>query len=438
MFKMAATNGLKESPILKKYVENGDVVGICVSGGLDSKTVALRLRLAGVKVKCFTADIGQPDEDDVQDVIKKMAPCGVETIVVDLKKEIAEGAFEAVAAQAMYDGGYWQSTGIGRYVTARGLLETMKKHGCTVLSHGATGRGNDQVRFERYVNVMDPSFKVYAPWRDPVLLEEFPGRTQMLSFLQKHGIGHQIVSQATKRYSTDANICGLSNEAEDLESMQTPITIVNPVMGVWPKDAPDKQEEITMKFVSGRCTEINGKAVSALEAVQQSNLIAGRNGIGLCQALENRILGTKSRGVYEAPGMTLLGHALDCVYMSVLDRRSTALFRQLSTHISDQIYDGRYFDPSTRAAINAVWQLAEPANGTVKLGLHKGHMFFLALTNCPHSIYFEEDSSMEASGGLNPASSQGYLEVSSVEAKALAKAKLIDTGSVWSKRQKTA
>mmetsp|Transcript_3751 Transcript_3751/g.7561 ORF Transcript_3751/g.7561 Transcript_3751/m.7561 type:complete len:369 (+) Transcript_3751:1-1107(+) len=367
-----------------------------------------------------------------------MAPCGVETVVVDLKNEIAEGAFEAVACQASYDGGYWQSTGIGRYVTARGLLTAMKKHGCTVLSHGATGRGNDQVRFERYVNVMDPSFKVYAPWRDPALLEEFPGRTQMLEYLQKHGIGHQIVSQAKKRYSTDANICGLSNEAEDLESMETPMTIVNPLMGVWPKDAPDKHEELTLRFEKGRCVALNGKAMTPLQVLQEANKIAGRNGIGISQALENRILGTKSRGVYEAPGMTLLGHGITCVYQAVLDRRATKLFEHLSSHVSDQIYDGRYFDPSTRAAITAIWQLAEPADGTVKLGLYKGHMDFLSLTECPHSVYFEADSSMEASEGLNPVSSQGYLEVSAVEAKSLAKAGLIDYGSAWAKRQKTA
>jgi len=408
-----------------------------VSGGLDSKTVALRLRLAGVKVKCFTADIGQPDEDDINDVVKKMAPCGVETFVVDLKNEIAEGAFEAIACQGSYDGGYWQSTGIGRYVTARGLLAEMKKHGCTVLSHGATGRGNDQVRFERYVNVSDPGFKVYAPWRDPALLEEFPGRSQMLAFLEKHGIGHQIISQAKKRYSTDANICGLSNEAEDLESMETPMTIVNPVMGVWPKDAPDAEEELTLRFEKGRCVALNGTAMGALEVLQQANKIAGRNGIGISQALENRILGTKSRGVYEAPGMCLLGHAVGCVYQAVLDRRATGLFGNLSRHVSDQIYDGRYFDPSTRAAISAIWQLAEPADGTVKLGLYKGHMNFLSLTDCPHSIYFEADSSMEASEGLNPVSSQGYLEVSAVEAKSMAKAGLIDSGSVWAKRRKT-
>jgi len=429
---------MPESEILKNYIKNGDVVGICVSGGLDSKTVALRLRLAGVKVKCFTADIGQPDEEDINDIVTKMAPCGVETIIVDLKNEIAEAAMEAVACKASYDGGYWQSTGIGRYVTARGLLQEMKKHGCTVLSHGATGRGNDQVRFERYVNVMDPTFKVYAPWRDPALLEEFPGRSQMLTYLEKHGITHTIVSQAKKRYSTDANICGLSNEAEDLESMETPMTIVNPVMGVWPKDAPDAVEDITMKFEKGRCVAINGKAMSPLEVLQTCNKIAGRNGMGLSQALENRILGTKSRGVYEAPGMELLGQGVTYVYQAVLDRRSTGLFKHLAGHISDQIYDGRYFDPSTRCAINAIWQLAEPATGTVKLGMIKGHAHFLSLTDVPHTIYFEADSSMEASEGLNPVSSQGYLEVSSVEAKAMAKAGLIDIESVWAKRQKTA
>lgn len=429
---------MPESEILKRYVANGDVVGICVSGGLDSKTVALRLRLAGVKVKCFTADIGQPDEDDINDVVKKMAPCGVETFIVDLKNEIAEGAFEAIACQGSYDGGYWQSTGIGRYVTARGLLTEMKKHGCTVLSHGATGRGNDQVRFERYVNVMDPSFKVYAPWRDPALLEEFPGRTQMLEFLKKHGLDHKIVSQATKRYSTDANICGLSNEAEDLESIETPMTIVNPVMGVWPKDAPNAEEEISLTFKSGRCVAINGNERTPLEVLQTCNKIAGRNGIGISHALENRILGTKSRGVYEAPGMALLGQALIFVYQAVLDRRSTSLFQTLASHVADQIYDGRYFDPSTRAAIGAIWQLAEPASGTVKLGLLKGHMNFLALKDVKHSIYFEADSSMEASEGLNPVSSQGYLEVSAVEAKSMAKAGLIDSGSVWLKRRRTA
>eukprot|EP00418_Pyrodinium_bahamense_P014728 CAMPEP_0179124522 /NCGR_PEP_ID=MMETSP0796-20121207/58850_1 /TAXON_ID=73915 /ORGANISM="Pyrodinium bahamense, Strain pbaha01" /LENGTH=157 /DNA_ID=CAMNT_0020823189 /DNA_START=1 /DNA_END=471 /DNA_ORIENTATION=+ len=156
--------------------------------------------------------------------------------------------------------------------------------------------------------------------------------------------------------------------------METAMTIVNPIMGVWPKDAPNTQEEVTLRFEKGRCVAINGKAMQPIEALQTANKIAGRNGIGISQALENRILGTKSRGVYEAPGMTLLGQGVNYVYQAVLDRRATKLFAHLSGHVADQIYDGRYFDPSTRAAINAIWQLVEPANGTVKLGLYKGNM----------------------------------------------------------------
>merc|ERR1711979_163910 len=190
------------------------------------------------------------------------------------------------------------------------------------------------------------------------------------------------------------------------------------------------------RFEKGRCVAVNGKSLRPLKVVQTANKLAGRNGIGLSHALENRILGTKSRGVYEAPGMTLLAQSLLYVYQAVLDRRSTNLFKQLSHHVADQIYDGRYFDPSTRTAIAAIWQLAEAADGTVKIGLYKGHMHFLSLTECPHSVYFEADSSMEASEGLNPVSSQGFLEVSSVEAKAMAKAGLIDVESVWAKRRK--
>lgn len=368
-------------------------------------------------------------------MVTKMAPCGVETVVVDLKDDMAEVAFEAIACQAKYDGGYWQSTGLGRIVTARGLLAAMKKDGCSVLSHGATGRGNDQVRFERYVNVLDPEFKVYAPWRDQALLDEFPGRTQMLTFLQKHNIGHQIVSQATKRYSTDANICGLSNEAEDLESLETSMSICNTIMGVWPQQAPDATEEVTFRFEKGRCVSINGKTMTPLEVLDTANKIGGRNGVGISHALENRILGTKSRGVYEAPGMALLGAAIEYVYQAILDRRSTSLFQALSKHVADQIYDGRYFDPSTRAAVNAIWDLAAFCIGTIKVGLYKGHVHFVSLTDVPHSIYFEEDASMEASSGLNPVSSQGFLEVSSVEAKAMAKAGLIDSTSAWKKRR---
>ena len=204
-------------------------IGICVSGGLDSKTVTTRLLEAGLDVQCFSADLAQPDEENIEDIIVKMAPTGAETIIVDLKDEMADACFLVLKALATYDGGYWNTTGIARAVTVRGLIDAMKARGCTVLSHGATGRGNDQVRFERYTNVLAPEMSIYAPWRDPELLEQFPGRKEMAEYLQQKGI--EADTGVRKRYSTDANLAGLSHEAEDLEELDTSCQIVEPIMG---------------------------------------------------------------------------------------------------------------------------------------------------------------------------------------------------------------
>ena len=397
----------------------GMKVGICVSGGLDSKTVTKRLKEEGCDVTCFCANLAQPDETDVEDIKHKMAPCGVETIIVDLRAEMAEAAFEVIMAQAKYDGGYWQSTGIGRHVTCRGLITKMKSMGIQVLAHGATGRGNDQVRFERYTNVLSPEMKVYAPWRDPSLLAEFPGRTQMLAYLNSKGIQHELVT-TKKKYSTDANIAGLSHEAEDLEELETPMSIVIPILCKWPQDAPDKVENVKLRFAKGRCVQINGADVTPLEALTLANTIGGRNGVGMSHALENRIIGTKSRGVYEAPGMTLLGKGCEYLYQAALDRQSTILFKVLSAHVSDQLYFGRYFDPSTQAALTAIRELASRASGLVEVELYKGNIHFHSMTELAFSMYNAADASMEASDGLNPASSQGYCEVASVEAKVMA------------------
>lgn len=397
----------------------GKTAGACVSGGLDSRTIAKLMVEAGVNVIGFTAGIGQPDEKDINDVATRMSACGIETVIVDLRKEMADACFEAIKAQAMYDGGYWNSTGIGRAVSIRGMVGEMKKRGCDVLVHGATGRGNDQMRIERYTNVFAPGMKVYAPWRDAELLKRFPGRTQMVDYLATFGI--QAFAGGKKKYSTDANMAGLSHEAEDLESMETSMSIVEPTMGVWPQQAPDKPEVVTIRFDKGCAVAINGKDVTPLEAITLANQIGGRNGIGMKHALENRIIGTKSRGVYEAPGMELLGTALRYVYQATMDRRATAFFLSLSKLITDQIYDGHYYDPVCVAARAAVDTFAQYANGTVTLSLYKGNIFFDALKDCPASLYNEADSSMEASDGISPVSSQGFAEIQSVEAIMLAK-----------------
>ena len=398
----------------------GKKVGICVSGGLDSKTVAARLTQAGIACVNFTADLAQPDEEDIEAVRDKMQPCGAETVIVDLKNEMAEACFRMVRTQAMYDGGYWNTTGIARAVTVRGLLGAMRERGCDVLAHGATGRGNDQLRFERYTNVLAPDMEVYAPWRDPELLEQFPGRKQMVAWLREHGIEADIGPH--KRYSTDANLAGLSHEAEDLEDLDTPMLIVDPIMCVWPHKAPEEPEEVVLRFEKGNCTAIDGEDLSPLEVMYRANTIGGRNGVGLRNALENRIIGTKSRGVYEAPGLELLGTGLRVIYQAVMDRRSTQLFHTLSQNYAQQIYDGRLFDPQARAILAAVDVLAEYASGTVTLSLYKGNLYFNKLEDCPHTLYNPADASMEASDGLNPVSSQGFVEVLSVEARALANA----------------
>jgi len=158
----------------------GKKIGICVSGGLDSKAVTARLIEAELDVVGFTADLAQPDEDDIEDIPRRMASAGAETRIVDLKDAMAKASMLVVKAQAQYDGGYWNTTGIARAVTVHGLLDAMREEGCTVLAHGATGRGNDQLRFERYTNVLAPEMKIYAAWRDPDLLEQFPGRREMV------------------------------------------------------------------------------------------------------------------------------------------------------------------------------------------------------------------------------------------------------------------
>jgi argininosuccinate synthase len=276
--------------------------------------------------------------------------------------------------------------------------------------------------------VLAPDMKVYAAWRDPELLKQFPGRKQMAEYLRAKGI--EASQGPAKRYSTDANLAGLSHEAEDLESLETPATIVTPTMGVWPQDAPDQIETVSLRFEKGICSEINGKRLGAVEMLVEANRVAGRNGIGISNALENRIIGTKSRGVYEAPGMELLGRGLAAIYQAVLDRRASTLFRELSKLVSDQIYDGRLFDPAPRAALAAIDLMADKASGSVEFGLYKGNLFFQQLTDCAASLYNEADASMEASDGLNPTSSQGYVEVQSVEAIALARAEQIKA-PVW-------
>jgi argininosuccinate synthase len=398
----------------------GEAVAFAASGGLDSCTITRWLTEQGVRVVCLTADIAQPDEPDFSEIGKRMMACGAaDFVALPLHDAIAEAGLHAVQSQSCYEGRYWNTTGIGRHVIVAGMVPEMRKRGIKVLSHGATGRGNDQVRFQLCTNMLAPEFEVYAPWRDEEFLNRFRGRSEMIDYCVERKL--PIKASKEKPYSTDANLLGLTHEAGKLESLQTPASFVRPEMGVLPSEAPDKPETLTIRFEKGRPVSFGGEAVTAFQAVSRANQLGGRNGVGIGYHLvENRFVGIKSRGVYEAPGMEVLGTAYNYLLQLVLDRRSRELFDALSGLISRQVYQGYGFDLATRMARQALAEVNDLATGTIAVALYKGQVNFVSAADAPHSLYSEERSSMEAVGDFDHADSEGFLRVLSVGARALA------------------
>jgi len=410
----------------------GKTIAFAASGGLDSCTVTKWLTENGVTVVCFTADIAQPDETDFSTVETRMRACGAaDYVAIPLHDMIAESGIEVIQFQARYEGAYWNTTGIGRHVIVAGVIPEMQKRGIKILSHGATGRGNDQVRFQLCTNMLAPEFAVYAPWRDPAFLDRFRGRSEMIDYCEKHKLPIKVSKSAP--YSTDANLLGLTHEAGKLEHLDTSPWFVTPGMGVLPKDAPDEAETVAIRFEKGRPTTINGKAVTAFQAVHQANALGGKHAIGICTHLvENRFVGIKSRGVYEAPGMELLGTAYAFLLQLVLDRRSRELFDSLSILHAKQIYQGYGFDLATHMARQALAPVNALATGTIRVKLYKGGVHFDAAEDVPHQMYSESNASMEAIGEFNHADSEGFLRVLQVSARALAANKQV-VAPTWAK-----
>ncbi len=396
------------------------IVGGAVSGGLDSCTVTHWLSSKGFSVHCFTVDLGQPDEEDLNAIKERLLGCGAEgACIVPGQQALAEAGLKVIQAQARYEGGYWNTTGIARPVTVRAILPELQKHGIGVLFHGATGRGNDQVRFQLASNMLDPSLTVYAPWRDPEFVKQFPGRQQMIEYCEKNGL--PIRPRRVARYSTDANFLGLTHEAGDLEDVTIPPYFVEPGMGVWPWDAPDRPESVSVRWEEGMPVAINGKALDLVSCFKEANRIAGRHGVGIgTHVVENRFVGIKSRGIYEAPAMELLGSTYEYLLQFVLDRRAREFFEHVSRVVSVQIYQGYWLDLATTAALAALEPIRRLATGTITVRLYKGNVAFESADNTPgampHSLY-TDDSSMEALGSYGHVDAEGFLKVLGVSAK---------------------
>lgn len=402
------------------YDKGSSVFGGAVSGGLDSCTVTHWLHQNGVNVHCFTVDLGQPDEENLQAVADRMMACGAsEATIVPGKEMLAEAGLKVLQSQARYEGGYWNTTGIARPITVKAILRKLQDHDINVLFHGATGRGNDQVRFQLASNMLQPGMEVYAPWRDQEFLNKFPGRQQMIDYCELNKL--PIRPARESRYSTDANFLGLTHEAGDLEDVAISPDFVEPGMGVWPWDAPDRPEYVTIAWKEGVPTALNGSELDLIEMFQEANSIAGRNGVGIgTHVIENRFVGIKSRGLYESPGMELLGQSWEYLLQFVLDRRAREFYTNLSNLISTQIYQGYWLDSATSSALAALSPLASMVTGSIQVKLYKGNIFFDSVDDSiekmPFSLY-TDDGSMEAMGGYDHKDAEGFLNVLGVSAK---------------------
>ncbi len=400
----------------------GQTVALAASGGLDSCTITRWLtEESAVRVVAMTADLAQPDEADISAIKRRMEVAGAEeAIIVDAREALARAGLEVIQAQARYEGGYWNTTGIARYVTVAALLPELRRRDIKIFGHGATGRGNDQVRFQLATNMLAPDIKVYAAWRDSVFLEAFPGRREMIAFCEREEI--PIRATLEKPYSTDANLLGLTHEAGKLEDLETPAHFVDPEMGVYPADAPNDPERISIRFEAGVPVAIDGVPVGPVEAFERANEIAGRHGVGIgLHVVENRFIGIKSRGVYEAPGMELLGTCYAYLLQLILDRRARPVFDALSAQLGRQIYEGYWFDRASTAIRAAVAEFTSLVTGTITVDLLKGNIAFVSATDTPHSLYTDA-SSMEAVGDFDHRDSEGFLGVLGVSARALSEA----------------
>ena len=394
-------------------------IGGLVSGGLDSCTITHWLQANGAEPHCYTLDLGQPDESNLEEVRRRMLACGaVAAHVIDGREALAEAGLQVIQSQARYEGGYWNTTGIARYVTTRLAVEALERDGISVLFHGATGRGNDQVRFQLATNMLAPTFEVYAPWRDPVMHDTFAGRKEMIEYATAHQL--PIKASVDKIYSTDANMLGLTHEAGRLEELATPATLVTPEMGTWGWNAPDSPAHIRIEFEKGRPVAIDGDQLDLVSIFSRANAVGGAHGVGIGRhVVENRFVGIKSRGVYEAPGMEVLGQAYEFLLQLYLDRRARELFETLSRFLAVQIYQGYWYDLGTTAALSAVERFSTLVSGTVTLCLSKGQVIFEGISGIEDAptLYSEDDASMERAGSFDHADAEGFLRVLGVPAR---------------------
>lgn len=393
---------------------------LAYSGGLDTSVILGWLQDEGYEVHCVYVDLGQPCEDQ-KAILKKARDHGAASSrVVDAREELCRDfAFPVLAWQAKYEGIYLLGTSIARPLIAKACLQVAREVGAKAFAHGATGKGNDQCRFQLAAEALEPEIKIIAPWRNEKYRARFPGRTEMIDYCDAKQI--PVKASIAKPYSSDENCLHISYEAGKLEDPAVDgIAIVDFGMTVSPQDAPDKVEEVTLAFEHGVPVNLNGKARSALEIVQELNKIAGRNGVGRIDIVENRFVGMKSRGVYEAPGMTALYAAHLAIEQLTIDRDTVHLRDRLAPEVAEMVYYGFWYVPKMDALMSFSREVQRPVTGEVTLGLYKGNVMVRGRTS-PNSLYDAAVASMEGGGSYDQTDAEGFLRLQGLPSRVLGK-----------------
>ncbi len=393
---------------------------LAYSGGLDTSVILGWLQDEGWDVHCVYVDLGQPGEDR-DAMIKKANDNGAASArVVDVQEELCRDfAFPIMQWQAKYEGIYLLGTSIARPLISKAILEVAREVGAEAYAHGATGKGNDQCRFQLAAEALEPDIKIIAPWRIEKFRNQFPGRTEMIEYCEAKGI--PVKASKDKPYSSDENCLHISYEAGKLEDPAiNGVSIVDFGMTVSPQDAPDITEEVTIGFESGVPVMVNGRKLSALEVVTTMNEIAGRNGVGRIDIIENRFVGMKSRGVYEAPGMTALYAAHLQMEQLTLDRDLVHLRDRLSPEVAEMVYYGFWFVSKMDALLAFIKEAQKPVTGEVTLGLYKGNIEIHGRTS-PNSLYDAEVASMEGGGSYDQTDAEGFLRLQGLPSRVLGK-----------------
>jgi argininosuccinate synthase len=410
-------------PTILQRLPVGERVGIAFSGGLDTSAALHWMRAKGATPYAYTANLGQPDERDYDDIPRRAMQYGAERArLIECRPRLAAEGLAALQCGAFHISTagttYFNTTPIGRAVAGTMLVTAMRSDDVNIWGDGSTFKGNDIERFYRYGLLANPRLRIYKPWLDRAFIDELGGRQEMSEYMHRAGLEYRM--SAEKAYSTDSNLLGATHEAKDLERLDTSITIVEPIMGVpfWRQETPIATERVAIRFEEGFPAEIDGKTFpDAVELIQAANAIGGRHGLGMSDQIENRIIEAKSRGIYEAPGMALLFIAYERLITGIHNEDTIEQYRIDGRRLGRLLYQGRWFDPQAMMLRDQAQRwVARLVTGEVTLELRRGNDYSILDTTSPNLTYHPERLTMEkAESAFSPEDRVGQLTMRNMD-----------------------